>query len=196
MAVAVLNWALPDFLVIGNRWLLGVIVFVLTVPTVWSHHSGRHNLNAILGFIVNSLETVTLVVSLGLLIDKLPSGKEKPIELLRAASCLWFSNVLVFALWYWRLDAGGPHQRDKRGRHESGEFLFPQMVIPEDDPNFDVDWQPMFVDYLFLAFNTSTALSPTDVPILSRRAKMLMMGQSVISLTVTVILAARAVNVL
>jgi uncharacterized membrane protein len=117
---------------------------------------------------------------------------------LRSAACLWFTNILVFALWYWRLDAGGPHGRDSRFGHPDGAFLFPQMSMPPEAKlkAGEEAWSPNFVDYLFLAFNTSTALSPTDVPVLTRWAKVLMMLQSLISLTVLVLLAARAVNIL
>ena len=106
--------------------------------------------------------------------------------------------ILVFALWYWRLDAGGPHGRDLRFGHPDEAFLFPQMTMhPEAKLKAGEEaWSPNFVDYLFLAFNTSTALSPTDVPVLTRWAKVLMMLQSLISLTVLVLLAARAVNIL
>jgi hypothetical protein len=104
----------------------------------------------------------------------------------------------VFALWYWRLDAGGPHGRDSRLRHAEGAFLFPQMtMLPEAKiAAGQQTWSPNFLDYLFLAFNTSTAFSPTDTPALTRWAKMLMMIQSMISLTVLALLAARAVNIL
>jgi len=123
-----------------------------------------------------------------------PAHKESPIALLRSGATLWISNVLVFALWYWRLDAGGPYSRGLRPGHTEGAFLFPQMTMPVDLRK--ERWSPMFIDYLFLAFNTSTALSPTDVPILSRWAKIMVMIQALISLTVTVILVARAVNIL
>ena len=101
-------------------------------------------------------------------------------------------------MWYWRLDAGGPHQRELTPGHTDGAFLFPQMTM---DPAAKIaagehNWEPNFVDYLFLAFNTSTALSPTDVPVLSRWAKILMMIQALISLLVIALLAARAVNIL
>ena len=86
------------------------------------------------------------------------------------------TNVLVFALWYWNLDGGGPHQRDLRG-HTDGAFLFPQMAMAPDarEQVGEEDWSPGFVDYLFLAFNTSTALSPADTAVLSRWAKCLSM---------------------
>ena len=107
-------------------------------------------------------------------------------------------NILVFACWYWRLDAGGPTQRDLQRSHTDGAFLFPQMT---SDPDLrkemgEDQWRPGFVDYLFLAFNTSTAFSPTDVPVLSRWAKTLMMIQASISLATIALLAARAVNIL
>jgi hypothetical protein len=140
--------------------------------------------------------TAGVAFSLGSLIAGLPGKRESPVELLRSAVALWISNVLIFACWYWRLDAGGPHSRDLRDAHTEGAFLFPQMTLQPTSPLADPAWKPGFVDYLFLAFNTSTAFSPTDVPILSRWAKLLMMIQSSISLGAVAILAARAINIL
>jgi hypothetical protein len=139
-----------------------------------------------------------MIVSVILLISGLPSHRQSPTELLLSAASLWFTNILVFALWYWRLDAGGPHGRDSRLRHAEGAFLFPQMtMLPEAKiAAGQQTWSPNFLDYLFLAFNTSTAFSPTDTPALTRWAKVLMMIQSMISLTVLALLAARAVNIL
>jgi len=142
--------------------------------------------------------TACLVASVALLIEALPAHREEPTRLLLSAGSLWVSNILVFALWYWRLDAGGPHGRDSRPGHPDGAFLFPQMTMsppPGVDSPADL-WSPNFVDYLFVAFNTSTAFSPTDAPVLARWAKALMMLQSLISLTVLALLAARAVNIL
>jgi len=121
-----------------------------------------------------------------------------PPELLASAAALWVSNILVFASWYWRLDAGGPHARDLTPGHTDGAFLFPQMAMHPEAKRAagEHEWAPTFVDYLFLAFNTSTAFSPTDVPVLSRWAKALMMLQAVISLLVVALVAARAVNIL
>jgi hypothetical protein len=110
------------------------------------------------------------------------------------------TNVLVFALWYWKLDGGGPNERDRRTGRLDSSFLFPQMLRPESPDSQSgqnsQDWSPHFVDYLFLAFNTSTAFSPTDTAVLSRRAKLGMMTQALISLAIVVLLAARAVGVL
>jgi hypothetical protein len=157
---------------------------------------GNVRLASAIGLALSSFTTVALLWSLAMLIAGLPAKREAPAALLRAASALWISNILIFACWYWRLDAGGPHARDARAAHTEGAFLFPQMTMPTGKKPLDRNWKPGFVDYLFLAFNSSTAFSPTDVPVLSRWAKLLMMVQSIISLGTVVILAARAINVL
>jgi uncharacterized membrane protein len=107
---------------------------------------------------------------------------------------LWIANILVFALWYWKLDGGGPLRREDPNSESKSSFLFPQMTGRGDGkvPR----WNPHFVDYLFLAFNTSTAFSPTDTAVLSRSAKLATMLQSIISLTIVALIAARAVNIL
>jgi hypothetical protein len=198
LAVGGLYFALPSNLTVGPRWLFPAVIGVFVVPTVISHQRGHHHLDRILGFTITSLETIAMIVSLLLLISALPSHRESPAALLLSASALWFTNILVFALWYWRLDAGGPHGRDSRRGHSEGAFLFPQMtMLPEVRiAAGQQTWSPNFLDYLFLAFNTSTAFSPTDTPALARWGKVLMMIQSMISLAVLAVLAARAVNIL
>jgi uncharacterized membrane protein len=198
IAVGGLYTALPDALTLGPRWLFPSVVLALLIPTVVSHHTGKHHLNVIFGFAVDGVLTLGLIISVFLLIGALPAHKEAPQELLLSAASLWITNILVFALWYWRLDAGGPHQRDKRSRHQDGDFLFPQMTMSEEalKKAGQQDWSPNFMDYLFLAFNTSTAFSPTDTPVLTRWAKVLLMVQSLLSLLIIALLAARAVNIL
>ena len=181
---------LPDFLTFGHDWLIISILLVAAVALVYSNRSGRHDLNHNLGIAVNGFNTALMIGSIGLLIKTLPEHKAAPAALLRSAGALWITNILVFALWYWRLDAGGPNQRDRRSHHHEGAFLFPQMTLRHGT------WSPQFVDYLFLAFNTSTALSPADTQALSRWAKLLMMAQSLISLTIIVLLVARSVNIM
>jgi uncharacterized membrane protein len=190
--------ALPSDLTIGPRWLFPALIGVFLVPTVISHRMGRHHLDRILGFALTALVTIEMIVSVVLLIRALPSRRESPIDLLLSATAIWITNILVFALWYWRLDAGGPHGRDSRPGHAQGAFLFPQMtMLPQAKAAAGQEmWSPNFVDYLFLAFNTSTAFSPTDTPALERWGKVLMMLQSIISLTVLAVLAARAINTL
>ena len=186
--------ALPEPMSVGPRWLLLALVGGLLVPTVLAHRAGYHHLDMILGYVLSTVVTLALVGSLVLLILSLPQKAEAPAALLGSAAALWITNVLVFALWYWRLDAGGPHRRDARGSHANGAFFFPQMM--KGAPGADTAWSPRFVDYLFLAFNTSTAFSPTDTPVMSRWAKVLSMLQSLVSLTIVAILASRAVGLL
>lgn len=196
LAVGGLYSALPERLSIGPYWLLSAIVSVLAVPIIITHRSGRHDWSRWLGYIGLTLETMALTASVTLLVLSLPSHKFESVVLLRAAGALWLTNVLVFASWYWKLDAGGPYYRELRNCHKRGAFLFPQMTLDDNDPNCRNDWRPHFFDYLFLAFNTSTALSPTDTAVLAHWAKILMMIQSLISLTIIAVLASRAVNIL
>ena len=192
LAVGALHSVMPSALRIGPYWLLLSLVSALLIPTVIAYRTGRPKLNDVLGHTVLSIVTASMIWSLAMLIARLPSHRDSPQILLRAAASLWTANVLVFASWYWRLDAGGPNQRGLRGSHTEGAFLFPQMLASSKK----IKWTPGFVDYLFLAFNTSTAFSPTDVPVLSRWAKLMMMVQALISLASVVVIAARAVNIL
>lgn len=198
LAAGGLRLVLPDALAVGPNWLLLALVLILLVPTVWARLGGSHGLNQVLGYVVNTVVTADLLWSLGLLVRALPRHTESPGAMLRSAAALWIVNILVFASWYWRLDAGGPHARDLRPEHADGAFLFPQMTLDDQTKNaMELQgWSPQFVDYLFLAFNTSTAFSPTDAPVLDRWAKVLMMTQSLISFMTVALLAARAVNIL
>jgi hypothetical protein len=198
LATGVLFYAIPESLTVGPDWLLLVVIAALMIPTSLAHKTGRVALNAIFGYSVLGVITVAVLSSLILLVTRLPAHKETPIELLRAAAALWVANILVFASWYWHLDGGGPNERDKQGVHTDGAFLFPQMMMDQElrREMGEDQWSPGFIDYLFLAFNTSTAFSPTDVPVLSRWAKVMMIVQSLISLATVVLLAARAVNIL
>jgi hypothetical protein len=199
LALAGLYAALPSSLLAGApRWFVGAVVVALLVPLEITHRRGNHSLHQLLGYILNAFVTVAMIVSLALLITEVTQHQVAAPELLRAAAALWVANFVVFASWYWRLDGGGPHQRSLTPGHTDGAFLFPQMTMPAEAKIAagEHDWEPNFVDYLFLAFNTSTALSPTDVPVLSRWAKLLMMIQALISLLVIALLAGRAVNIL
>lgn len=198
LSVGGLRLALPRSLSAGPSWTLLVVVGVLMVPIVWAHYSGFDALNKTLGYVATSVVTADMIWSLSLLVAAIPARKELPQDMLRSAAALWITNVLVFASWYWRLDAGGPRERELRGVHTDGAFLFPQMTLDQQAKREmgEDRWSPGFVDYLFLAFNTSTAFSPTDSPVLSRWAKSLMMIQALISFTTVALLAARAVNIL
>jgi hypothetical protein len=185
--------ALPSSLSVGPHWLLLAVIAPVGVSALISHRVGHHTADITMGYAASGILTIAMTWSLGLLVAAIPKHEIDPKTLLRSAAALWVTNILVFALWYWRLDAGGPHKREKVSGHKKGAFLFPQM---NHEASSDPDWSPNFVDYLFLAFNTSTALSPADTAPLSRWAKILMMIQATISLAVLALLAARAVNIL
>ena len=198
LAICTIYLALPRKLVVGPIWLLPTLIVVLLVPTVVSHRVGRHSLNRTLGFVINGITTLALIGSVILLVRGLPAHRESPLQLLRSGGLLWLTNVIVFALWYWRLDGGGPTLRAKEKKFGSTSFLFPQMQIPHDERvQFEcVRWRPRFIDYLFVAFTQSSTFGPTDAPLLARWAKALAMVQILISLTIVVLLISQAVGVL
>src|ERR1700730_1498201 len=176
LADACLYLALPPALSVGPRWLLLAVVVFLLIPIVIAHWRGNMGLTRVLTLVANGVITAAMIASLGVFIECLPKHREASEALLRSAVGLWLTNILVFALWYWRLDGGGPHELARPKGMLSSAFLFPQMLQREAGKARS-DWSPEFVDYLFLAFNTSTAFSPTDTAVLSRGAKLAMMAQ-------------------
>ncbi len=198
LAVSALTFALPHSLAPYPKWIPLAVLTFLMILARWTYQEGHHVWNHFIGNLANGVTTGFLLYSVGLLVLSLPKHKETPGQLLLSAGILWVTNVIVFALWYWRIDAGGPNERERRERHDCGAFLFPQMVLDDETAaaSHYAQWSPQFADYVFLAFNTSTALSPTDTSVLSRWAKLMMMAQSAISLIIIVLLAARAVNTL
>jgi uncharacterized membrane protein len=198
VAAGGLYMVLAKSLTPGPFWLPLACVAVLEIPAWVAITNDREEAAIKLGHVISAVLTAFLAVSVALLVRSVLQGIEQPIDLLRSAVALWFVNILVFASWYWRLDAGGPAERGKLPGHHYGAFYFPQMSMPDEVrlATCEKNWKPGFVDYLFLAFNTSTALSPADTGALTRWAKGLMMIQSVISLTIIVLLAARAVNII
>ena len=133
LAVTGIHMALPKELVIGPTWLLPLLVVVLLVPTVFAHRTGRHSLNHILGIVIGAIITFGLIASVALLVTTIPGKKEPPLSLLRSGGALWLTNVLVFALWYWRLDGGGPRERETQHEFGSRSFVFPQMQIEKSE---------------------------------------------------------------
>jgi hypothetical protein len=186
-------WALPEPLSVGPGWLLLAVILVLMIPIVITHRRGYFKITRTLTFAALALITVAMIASLLFLVQGIPLHREMPKMLLRSALALWITNILVFALWYWKLDAGGPLGRDHSRCKIASAFLFPQLA--GDREAYD-GWSPQFLDYLFIAFNTSTAFSPTDTAVLARWAKLATMLQSLVSLSILVLLAARAVNIL
>ena len=186
--------ALPEPLSVGPGWGLLLIMVILMVPIVIADRRGDHKITRALTFTANAIITLAMIASLVNLIRGIQLHTAAPTTLLRSAVALWVANILVFALWYWKLDGGGPLRRENPNGKSRSSFLFPQMMSRDDSAA--PSWTPHFVDYLFLAFNTSTAFSPTDTAVLSRSAKLATMLQSLISLVIVALVAARAVNIL
>ncbi len=199
LAVTGINLALPTWLNFAPRWVLPVLVLVLLIPTLWTHHSGRLRVNHYLGLAMNGVITIGLVGSVVLLVVGLASQQEKGLPLLISGAELWVTNVLVFSLWYWRLDGGGPNEREARAGFGSNSFVFPQMQIEKTERSqygITDNWRPRFVDYLFVAMMQSSTFGPTDAPVLARWAKATTMLQVAISLVLVVLLISHAVGAL
>ena len=190
LMTGLLYLVLPPDVIIGPNWLLLVVEGVFVVPlvidvmTAWNL---SHTARRILVLVPLGMSTLALVVGVALFILTLPTDKHAT-NLLRAAALLWSFNILVFALWYWEVDGGGPWKRHLSG-HRAADFLFPQQAAGGH-------WAPHFLDYLFLAFTAATALSPADTYPLTRLAKVFMMFEALLSLIVVGILIAHAVGIL
>jgi hypothetical protein len=198
LAVAGIYLALPSSLIVGPFWFFPAIIAVSLAPTIVAHGKG-HSLNHGLGIINNSIITIALIGSVMLLVRALPSKAEPPLRLLESGAALWITNVIVFALWYWRLDGGGPTEREKRHEFGSHSFLFPQMQIERSERSrhgVSEHWHPRFIDYLFIALTQSSTFGPTDAPLLARWAKLLASVQILLSLCIILLLISRAVGVL
>jgi uncharacterized membrane protein len=194
LLVGVLYLAMPPQLIVGPRWLLLALeILLLAPPFVAFGFWGRHlpyRVARALAFILLTVLTLALIVSVLLLVSDLTNIALKGQTLLKSGGLLWAFNVLVFAIWYWELDGNGPRARVLI-RHQASDFRFPQQE--EGNPT---GWAPGFVDYLFLAFCSATALSPADTMPLSQRAKMMTMAQAILSMTIIVLLVARSINIL
>lgn len=197
-AVIALQLLLPDAMAPAPqaRYVLPVLEAALLVMLVVVNPFRIDRESSLLrggGLVLAGLVIVANGWSVVLLVLDLLSGRpETPGGLLAAGATVWLTNVLAFALTFWEMDRGGPAAR-AAGEQDTADFLFPQMQSPELAGR---DWEPAFADYFYLAFTNATAFSPTDVLPFSRWAKMTMLVQSAIALTVVVLVVARAVNVL
>jgi uncharacterized membrane protein len=197
VAIAIaLDVVLPNKLRLGPRWLLPGLEALLLVglalasPRRRARHYKRRR--AVVLTLI-ALVSATNAVSLALLVHYLVSGAhETGKDLILAGALLWINNILLFGLWYWELDRGGPIER-MRHAPKPPDFLFVQMSSPELAPK---DWLPSLLDYLYLSFTNSTAFSPTDTMPLTPMAKTLMAGQSLVALVTVGLVVARAVNIL
>ena len=196
LAAVLLHSTLPHRLTAGPVWLLPLIEIVLLVPLTISvprRHSEEEGWQRAGAILLIGVINAANFISLGLVIKfLLEGGRGTGGELVVEAMKIWLINVVVFGLWYWELDRGGPGRR--RGpRPVHPDFLFPQMATRGIAP---ANWLPSPLDYLYVSFTNSTAFSPTDTLPLTPWAKMLMLAQSLASLLTVAVVAGRAINIL
>jgi hypothetical protein len=192
-----LQLSLSDQVTIGPTWLLpsleGALLIGLVI--VSPHPNVRHSpLRRHVAIAMVGLVSAANMVSLILLCHYLLHGTAKANghELILSGIVLWVTNVLLFGLWYWEVDRGGPVAR-ACGQYDHPDFLFPQMTDPKWAPD---DWRPRLIDYLYVSLTNATAFSPTDTMPLTPTAKWLMSGQALASLVTVGLVVARAVNIL
>jgi hypothetical protein len=195
LAAVILQLLLPDEFVVHPRYVLPVVALIALVVLVISHPermSRRTRGVRIASQLVLGLIAASNAMSVGLLVHRITTGGQiRALELLIGGAEIWLTNTVVFALWYWEYDRGGPASR-ALGLADTPDLLFPQMT----DPALARDWEPILLDYVFVSYTNSTAFSPTDTLPLSRWVKVLFMVQSTISLVTVALIAARAVNIL
>jgi uncharacterized membrane protein len=192
-ALGIVRWVVPVLTVVLLAALLasvpdGLIARVFKMASARVHATRRLLSLTAIG-VVSAANAASIYLLIHLLIN---GGHANAPPLLRAAVHMWTVNILLFALWYWQLDGGGPITRPTCTNSER-DFIFPQQVEPS---LHESNWKPTFIDYLYVSFTNAAAFSPTDTMPLSRWAKMLMLVQSAISLALAVMVVARAVNIL
>jgi Protein of unknown function (DUF1345) len=184
LVIGVVYAILRDDLRVAPAYLLLVLMVVIILVSFYAHMRGHYHLSRLLGLVSVSLATVAVGTSVFLLVALLPT-QQTPLTVLRDAGLIWVANVAAFAVWYWMIDEGGPGRRP-RDAHKGEDLQFPQ------DQDGSSGWSPDFTDYLFLAFNQSTAFGPTDTAIISKRAKILSMVQAAFALVIIAVIVARA----
>jgi uncharacterized membrane protein len=197
LAVAILlQLSLSEKLTIGSRYLLPALeaVALVGLSVAAPHPRMRHSpLRRRLALTVIGVVTVANSYSLVLLCHYLlKGGRTDAHALIGSGMVLWLTNVLIFGVWYWQLDGGGPTARHHK-RKPHPDFLFVQMTSPRFAPR---GWHPALVDYLYTSFTNATAFSPTDTMPLTPMAKALMTVQSATALVTVGLVVARAVNIL
>ena len=199
-AAIALQIAVPDKLVlVSPSWILPVVqgALLIVLVTANPHRIDRQSrfmrsLSLTLGALL-SLANGWSVARLAIGITQ-GSMQQKPGQLLITGAMIWLTNVIVFGLWYWEFDRGGPVARALNLKNRYPDFQFVQMVSPPE--MVPPDWEPAFLDYVYLAFTNAAAFSPTDVMPLSRWAKVAMTVQSIISIVTVALVVSRAVNIL
>ena len=197
-AAVALQFPLPGRLVLLHPgWLLPALQGLLLLALVMANPR-RINRESralrVLGLSLAALLSLANAWSVAQLVIGLVNGKEGTTAgpLLVTGGAIWLTNVIVWGLWYWEFDRGGPVARANADRMYP-DFQFAQMATPQLAPP---DWEPAFADYLYLSFTNAAAFSPTDVLPLSRWAKMGMTAQATVSIVTVALVVARAVNIL
>jgi hypothetical protein len=196
LAVLVLYLVLPQRLTIGPNWIVPAaelaLLVALFIAARREGHARKRRAFAI-GFLL--IATVANLTAVGLLTHYLIiGGHARGVDLINGGAVIWCTNLLLFAVWYWELDRGGPPVEPQQDRPPVvPDFLFPQMT---DERYAEPGWKPNFLDYLYVSLTNQTAFSPTDAMPLGRRIKLLMAIQAVASLITVGIIVARAVNIL
>ncbi len=197
LAMLVLQLGLPVEFLASWRYVLPIleglllISLVAVTPRVPVFESLFRRVNVIVLIALSSLANIYSLQRVAH--DLLQGGQiSNGHELILASINIYLTNLIIFGLWYWEMDGGGPGRRRVAPTSEH-DFLFPQMATPDLAPK---GWAPTFVDYLYVSATNATAFSPTDTMPLSRRAKLLMLIQAVVSLITLALVAARAVNIL
>ncbi|MDA8271727.1 MAG: hypothetical protein M0Z39_10090 [Actinomycetota bacterium] len=193
---AVIYSLLPAKLIFGPRYVLPVLELIILIPIAVSNPmkitKESRNLRG-LSFLMIGLVNLANAINLALLCYRLVAGgSTSGRSLIYASGAIWVTNVLIFGLWFWELDRGGPYARCSNLRRNP-DFLFPQMSNPETARK---KWVPTYMDYLYVSFTNALAFSPTDTMPLTPMAKFLMLTQSLVSVITVVLVAARAVNIL
>jgi uncharacterized membrane protein len=196
LAAIGLQLALPKRLTVGPVWLVPALegalligMFVATPRQLEREHRRRRLVALGLTAFVSAANVFSLIaLTHYLLRHATPNGR----ELIGSGVFIWLTNFLIFALWYWELDRGGPGVR-AAGRDGPPDFLFPQMQDDRIEPR---GWRPRFIDYLYVSLTNATAFSPTDTMPLSGVAKSVMGMQSLVSLVTIGLIVSRAVNIL
>jgi uncharacterized membrane protein len=195
LVVAVLYPLIPSQLSLGPAILFPIVAVLGVLPLTIADALGlEHPWQRPLALTLLGLTAAANGTSIALLVRELiaRSSDMSGRQLLAGALTVWVANVIVFALWYWELDRGGPRQREADGG-DTPDFLFPQMTDAKD---LMPGWQPAFSDYLYTSTTNATAFSPTDTLPITGKAKLLMSAQSLSSFVLVVLVTARAVNIL
>jgi hypothetical protein len=196
LATIALYVTLPESLLVGPRWVFPLFEAAIIVPLSVARphrHVGESGPTRIAAIVLIAIVNLGNVFSLGLLLHLLITGVQiSGRTLIFSAVQIYLTNVVIFGLWYWELDQGGPAARLARAAPYP-DFLFPQMNSTKFAPP---GWRPAFIDYLYVSLTNATAFSPTDTMPLTRWAKTLMGIQALASLLTVALVAGRAVNVL